>query len=329
MKKTIAVMAGGDSSEYVVSLRSAKEIAANLNRDKYRVFNVLQRGGQWQVQFENNTSVDINKNDFSFLYQNEKVYFDCVFIAIHGRPGEDGKLQGYFDMLSIPYTTCDAITSALTFNKHFCSNYLHFLNLPMATSVWLRKGEEIRESEILDKVGLPCFVKPNKGGSSFGITKVKQAAALRRAIEDAFAEDPEILVESFIEGTEITCGLAKVKENEFVFPLTEIVSKNEFFDYEAKYTPTKVEEITPARISDELTRQCQQLSSVIYDALNCHGIVRIDYILNNNQFFFLEVNTIPGMTRESLVPQQIRAYGMTTEELYDLVIEDAIERLRS
>lgn len=324
-KTKIAVVAGGDSSEYVISLQSAEQIASNINKEKYDVFTVMIREKEWYVKNADNCDMAIDKNDFSFNLYGQKVSFDVVFIAIHGTPGEDGKLQAYFDLLKIPYTTGGMLTASLTFNKYFCITYLKANGILSAKSKLIRLSQQFEINEIINDLGLPCFVKPNNGGSSFGISKVKNKVELIPAIEKAFEEDNEIIIEEFIAGTEITCGVFKTKEKDFIFPLTEIVSKNEFFDYEAKYDG-KSDEITPARISENDTKKCRQLASGIYDLLNCKGIVRIDFIMKNDDFYLLEINTVPGMTKNSIVPQQARAYGLKLEELYDLVIQDAIQR---
>ena len=253
-----------------------------------------------------------------------KVKFDCALIAIHGTPGEDGKLQAYFDLMQIPYTGCDLLTSSLTFNKFVCNNFLRKTGLKIAKSVLVKKDEAIDENKIITELGLPCFVKPNEGGSSFGISKVKKTEELIPAIQKAFNENSEVLIEEFIDGREITCGLIKTREQSHIFPLTEIVSKKEFFDYDAKYTPSLVDEITPAAISEELSEKCKQLSSGIYDTLRCKAVVRIDYILNGDDFYFLEINTIPGMSENSIVPKQAANYGLALTDLFDMIIEDSL-----
>jgi D-alanine-D-alanine ligase len=259
---------------------------------------------------------------FQFQLNNEKLQFDFAYITIHGTPGEDGILQGYFDLLKIPYSTSNVHSSSLTFNKWFCNNYLKSFGIKMARSVKINKGGNVSSAEIIKKLGLPLFVKPNAGGSSFGITKVKNENDLLPAIESAWKESNEALVEEFIGGTEFTCGLLKLGEKKVVFPVTEVIPKNEFFDFEAKYTPGATDEITPARLPEDLYEQCQQLSSEIYDLCQCSGIVRIDFILKNKEFYFLEVNTTPGMTATSFIPQQINAMGLTLKEILTQVIED-------
>ncbi len=324
MKKNIAVVAGGNSSEYIISINSAAQIAKVLDKEKYDVFTVIIKGTEWIVKSEEFCDVIVNKDDFSFSLNNQKIKFDCAVILIHGTPGEDGKLQGYFDTLKIPYTSANTLASAITFNKVFSKNYLKPFNTSLAKFVSIKKGDIIDANQVINITGLPCFVKPNRGGSSFGITKVKEKENLLEAIGEAFKEDHEVIIEKFLEGRELTCGLVKTKKETFIFPPTEIVSKNEFFDYEAKYTEGMRDEITPAPISEELTKEIKNLSSQIYDIFQLNGIVRVDYIYSNNELYFLEVNTVPGMSATSIVPQQIEAAGMNLKDVFTFVIEDAL-----
>ena len=325
MKKNIAVVAGGDSSESVISLQSAKQISNNIDKEKYNVFTIFIKGTTW-VYKNSDSDIIINKDDFSFIFNNKKITFDCVFIAIHGTPGENGILQAYFDMLNIPYTTAGQLTTALTFNKYVCKTYLKDIDILTAKAVMLRKNDEINLENIIEKVGLPCFIKPNNGGSSFGISKVYDEKDIIGAVNKAFAEDDEIIIEEFIEGTEISCGLLKTYKHEYIFPITEIVSENDFFDYEAKYTDGMAKEITPARISTNIEEQCKQTSMKIYKFLNCKGIVRVDYIINNNKLYFLEINTVPGMSKNSIVPKQIRNMELSISGIFTEIIEDALSR---
>ena len=329
MKKNIAIVAGGDSSESVISLQSAKQISDNIDGNKFNVFTIYVKGSNWVYKSENNKDIKINKDDFSFSINNKKTTFDCVLIAIHGTPGENGILQAYFDILKIPYTTAGQLNTALTFDKYVCKTFLKDIDLLMAKAVFLRKNDEINPDKIVEKVGLPCFVKPNNGGSSFGISKVYEKKDIIGAVNKAFNEDDGVIIEEFIEGTEISCGLLKTFKNEYTFPLTEIVSENDFFDYEAKYTNGMADEITPARISKKIEEECKQLSMKIYKFLNCKGIVRIDYIINNNQLYFLEINTVPGMSENSIVPKQIRAMGLSISDIFTEVIEDALTRFHA
>jgi len=251
-----------------------------------------------------------------------KIRFEYAFIIIHGTPGENGKLQAYLDMQKIPYSTSSVLSSAMTFNKYVCKIYLKNFGITTAEAVLINKNRAFNNEEIIDKVGLPCFVKPNNGGSSFGTSRVNKPEDMENAIIEAFKEDDEVIIESFVKGTELSCGLLKTRDEEIIFPVTEIVSSNEFFDYEAKYTEGKAEEITPARVSEEITKRCRQMASEIYEYLNCRGIVRIDFIVRGNQIFFLELNSIPGMSKESIVPKQIRAMGLKVEDIIEKVIED-------
>ncbi len=325
MKKNIAVVYGGDSSEFVVSVKSSKNVFESIDPGIYNVWKVQMKGLVWEVFEDKKVIAPIDKNDFSFSIKGEKIKFDFAYITIHGTPGEDGKLQGYFDMVKIPYSTCGVYSSALTFNKYFCSNYLRNFGVPMAKSVRLFKGDQDDADWLVEELGLPMFVKPNAGGSSFGITKVKEKGQLLEALKIARNESTDILVEQFIDGPEFTCGLVKLSDQELIFPVTEVIPQNEFFDFEAKYTAGKTEEITPARISPELTQKIQQLSSRIYDLCDCSGIVRIDYILKDSEFYFLEVNTTPGMTATSFVPQQIAAMGKALGDVLGLIIEDKLK----
>lgn len=325
-KPNIAVIAGGDSSEFVVSVNSGTNVFNAIDTSKFNPWLIRMRGKEWIVLENKEKIADVDKSDFSFSVNGNKITIDFAYITIHGTPGEDGILQGYFDLLKIPYSTCDVHSSSLTFNKWFCSNYLRSFGIQMASSVKISKGQKIDSDEIVDKLGLPVFIKPNAGGSSFGITKVKTKNEIEKAIKSAWEESNEALIEEFIEGTEFTCGLVRIKDEILVFPVTEVLPKNEFFDYEAKYTPGATEEITPARLPKNLFEECQSISSTIYDLCHCSGIVRVDYILKNNEFYFLEVNTTPGMTATSFIPQQITAMGLTLKEVITRIIDDKLGR---
>ncbi|MBI9034496.1 MAG: D-alanine--D-alanine ligase [Bacteroidales bacterium] len=325
-KKNLALLAGGDSGEYEVSINSAKIVESNLDQDKYNIYKIILRGTSW-YHLQGNIKIEIDKNDFSLTLQGKKILFDVAFIVIHGTPGEDGKLQGYLEMMKIPYTSTDLFTSAATFKKSFTNAIVKSsnVNVKVARSLMLKKKNNNSNDEILNFVNIPVFVKPNKGGSSVGVSKVSNEADLQPALKKAFAEDDEVLVEEFIRGRELACGVIKSKEELIAFPVTEIVSKKDFFDYEAKYTVGMADEITPAPISMELTLECQNLSKELYDLFDCRGLVRIDFFLQNETFYFLEINTIPGLSAESLVPQQIRAHNMTEKEIYDIIIEQALD----
>jgi D-alanine-D-alanine ligase len=322
MKKNIAIIAGGNSSEVVVSLKSAAGLYSFMDKERYQLYIVTIVGSRWQVELSENEKVEIDKNNFSFKYNEKTIQFDFAYITIHGTPGEDGILQGYFDLIGLPYSTCGVLTSAITFNKFTCNQYLKSFGVKVSESVLLRSGLTIAEDEVVEKLGLPCFVKPNVGGSSFGVTKVKTKEEVQPAIQKAFSEGHEVMIEAFMQGTEITCGMYKVKNKTVVFPITEVVPQNEFFDFDAKYKG-QVEEITPARISKELTGRVQELTSAIYEILNCKGIVRIDYIISGGEVInLLEVNTTPGMTETSFIPQQIRAAGLDIKEVLTEIIEN-------
>ncbi len=323
-KKTIAVVCGGYSKEEEISLKSAEQISEIIDKSQFIVYTVLINRDEWSVQIPAG-NLPIDKNDFSFRFRENKITFDAVFMAIHGTPGEDGKLQSYFEMLNIPVTTGDSFVSALTFNKYAAKTYLKDAGVLTAKAALVRKGDNYSIQEIIDKLGLPVFVKPNNGGSSFGVTKVKHSNMLKEAIDKAFKEDYEVIIEEFIEGREFTAGLFISSNRKFILPVTEIISKTEFFDYEAKYKGLS-NEVTPAEISQEQTIRCQRLTYEIYKILNCKGVVRVDYLLKNNQFYFMEVNTVPGMSKESIIPQQIKTYGEDLSDFYTKLINDAIER---
>lgn len=321
-KKNIAIVAGGDSSEIVVSLKSAQGIYSFIDKEKYNLYVVILKKGEWYVQLEDDNQAAINKNDFSFIHNGTLIRFDFAYITIHGTPGEDGRLQGYFDLIGMPYSSCGVLTSALTFNKYVCNKYLQAFGIKTAESTVLRNGEIISDDTVINQLGLPVFIKPNDGGSSCGTTKVKIKEEIQPAIKKAFAEGREVIIEQFMPGTELTCGCYKFKGKEVVLPITEVVSKNEFFDFEAKYTASKVEEITPARISPELTKEIQELTSKIYDLIDAKGIIRIDYIVSPEGVVkMLEVNTTPGMTGTSFIPQQVKAAGLNIKDVMTEIIE--------
>lgn len=324
MKKNIAIIAGGYSSEIVVSRKSARGIYSFIDQEKYNLYIAYLTRDKWEVEIEEDNFIPIDKNDFSFIIGNEKIKIDFAYITIHGTPGENGLLQGYFEMIRIPYSSCGILASSLTFNKFACNHYLKGFGINVSGSVRLLKGETFNENEIIEKLGLPVFVKPNDGGSSFGVTKVTDIKALEPAIEKAFLEGNEVLIESFISGTEVTCGCYKVRGKEVVFPLTEVVTENEFFDFGAKYNGES-DEITPARITPALTRQIQQTTSRIYDLVGAKGLIRVDYIIRDGvEPVVLEVNTTPGMTAASFIPQQARAAGMEMKEVMSDIIENEL-----
>ena len=321
-KRTIAIVAGGDSSELPVSLRSAQGIYSFIDKERYNLYIVEMQGNRWEVVLPNGEKTPIDRNDFSFTENEEKKVFDFAYITIHGTPGENGLLQGYFDLIGIPYSSCNVLVSAMTFNKFTCNQYLKGFGIRVSESMILRKGFEILDEEVINKVGLPCFIKPNAGGSSFGVTKVKTKEQIQPAIEKAFGESDEVMIEAFMQGTEITCGCYKTKDKEVVFPITEVVTSNEFFDYDAKYNG-QVDEITPARIPEETAECVRLLTSAIYDILGCDGIIRIDYIITEGEKVnMLEINTTPGMTATSFIPQQVRAAGLDIKDVMTDIIEN-------
>ena len=324
MKKNIAIVAGGDSSELEVSLKSASGLNSFMDKDRYNIFIVTIVGKIWQVELPGDEKIIIDKNDFSFSKKGVKTLFDFAYITIHGTPGENGILQGYFDLIGLPYSCCGVLSAALTFNKFTCNTYLKSFGVKVAESLVLRAGQTVTEKEVADKIGFPCFVKPNVGGSSFGVTKVKTIDQVQPAIARAFAEGAEVMIEAFLEGTEITCGIYKTSSKAQVLPVTEVVSENEFFDFDAKYKG-QVQEITPARISTSLTERVQKLTSAIYDILGCKGIVRIDYIISEGEVInLLEVNTTPGMTTTSFIPQQVAAAGLDIKDVMTEIIENEL-----
>ena len=323
MKRTIAIVAGGDTSEFHVSLRSAQQgIYSFIDKEKYDLYIVEMEGLRWEVQLPDGRTAPVDRNDFSFMIGAEKVKFDFAYITIHGTPGEDGRLQGYFDMMRIPYSCCGVLAAAMTYDKFICNQYLKAFGIRISESLLLRQGQTVSDEDVIEKIGLPCFIKPSLGGSSFGVTKVKTREQIQPAILKAFSEAQEELVEAFMDGTEITCGCYKTKQKSVVFPITEVVTDNEFFDYDAKYNG-QVDEINPASISDELTRRVQTLTSAIYDILGCSGIIRVDYIITaGDKINLLEVNTTPGMTATSFIPQQVRAAGLDIKDVMTDIIEN-------
>jgi D-alanine-D-alanine ligase len=322
MKRNIAVIAGGNSSEREVSLRSANTVLEHLDKELYNPYLVEIKGNSMTV-ITNGTNTPVDLNDFSFSKDGEKVKFEYAYIIIHGTPGENGILEGYLKMLDIPHSTCGVLASALTFNKFMLNQFLKSFGIRIADSIMLRKGDTITAADVVEKIGLPCFIKPSDGGSSFGTTKVKEPEQIEAAIEAAFNESDEIMIESFMQGTEVTNGYYKTKQREVMLPVTEVVPKRDFFDYEAKYNGA-VEEITPARIPDELRDRIQMLTAAIYKIVGCNGIIRNDYIITeDNKINLLEINTIPGMTETSFIPQQIRAAGMTVKEVLTEIIENS------
>ena len=322
--KHIAIVAGGDSSEVVVSLKSAQGIKSFIDETKYKTTIVTIIGDEWLAKVSENKSYVIDKNDFSYTVNGEKQKFDFAYITIHGTPGENGILQGYFDLIGLKYSCCGVLAAALSFNKFACNQYLKNFGAKVASSMLVSSGMNVDPKEVVEKLGLPCFIKSNVGGSSFGVTKVKEEAQILPAVERAFAEGGDVIIESFLKGTEITCGMYKTHEKTVVFPITEVVPENEFFDYDAKYNG-QVSEITPARISDDMTKKVQEETKKYYDILGCKGIVRIDYIITEDSVpHVLEANTTPGMTPTSFIPQQVRAAGIDIKDVMSDIIENKL-----
>lgn len=323
MKKTVAIVFGGYSSEWVISELSAKVVFSHLDADKYEKYMVRIAKDAWTVTLADGSTTIINREDFSFEENGTKRTFDAIFNAIHGTPGEDGKLQGYWDMLCIPYTSPGVLASSLTFSKSYCNGFLRqFDDVNIATSVMIRKDEMVDRNAILDKIGLPCFVKPNNLGSSFGITKLKEADKFDEALAKALEHDDEAVIEQFINGTEIASGVYSHNGEVTALPLTEIVSKNEYFDFQAKYEGA-AEEITPARIPDSVRDLIQETTRRVFKRLKLRGMSRVDYIVQDGVPYLIEVNTIPGLSEASLLPQQVRYSGMTLKEFFGLLVEDA------
>jgi D-alanine-D-alanine ligase len=321
--KNIAIIMGGYSSEYKISISSGNVVYQFLDKTQYIGYRVHILKEKWVYVDDDDREFPIDKNDFSITINNQKTIFDCIFNVIHGTPGEDGLMQAYFELLKIPQSSCDYYQAALTFNKRDLLSVLKPYGIQSATSYYLNKGDKINTEAIVEKVGLPCFVKPNKSGSSFGISKVKTEAELPTAIEIAYKEDNEIIIESFLNGTEVSVGVINFKGKTTVLPITEIVSENDFFDYEAKYLG-KSQEITPARISEEMTKKVGEIAKRAYEILKMKGFSRSEFIIVNNEPFMLEMNTIPGLTTESLIPQQAKVAGISLEDLFTNAIELAL-----
>ena len=324
LKRNIAIVCGGDSSEHDVSLRSAQGLFSFFDKERYNVYIVDVKGVDWKVELPGGVTTRIDRNDFSFVEDGKAKLFDYAYITIHGTPGENGLLQGYFDLIRLPYSTSGVLVEAMTFDKFVLNQYLRSYGVSVADSLLIRKGYEqlVSDDEVEERIGMPCFVKPASDGSSFGVSKVKNKDQLAPAIRKAMLESPEVMVEQYLEGTEITQGVYKTKLKSVLLPITEVVTSNEFFDYDAKYNG-QVQEITPARISDDLASRVSQITSHIYDILHCNGIIRIDYIISpEGKISMLEVNTTPGMTATSFIPQQVRAAGLSMSEVLTDIVEN-------
>ena len=324
LKRTIAIVCGGDSSEHDVSLRSAQGLYSFFDKEDYDVYIVDIKGQDWHVELADGTTAKIDRNDFSFMENGKARLFDYAYITIHGTPGENGVLQGYFDLIGLPYSTSGVLVEAMTFDKFVLNQYLRGYGVSVADSLLIRKGYEelVSDDEIEERIGMPCFVKPAADGSSFGVSKVKNKDQLAPAIRKAMMESPEIMVEAALVGTEISQGCYKTRTKSVVLPATEVVTKNEFFDYDAKYNG-QVEEITPARLSPDIADRVAKITSHIYDILHCNGIIRVDYIISpEGKINMLEINTTPGMTVTSFIPQQVRAAGLEMKDVLADIVEN-------
>jgi len=319
----IAIVAGGNSGEYEISMKSGRQVELNIDFNRFRPFLIEIRGTKWSYKVEKK-SFPVDKNDFSVTIGKRKIKFDAVFNAIHGSPGEDGKLQGYFDMLGIPYTSSGVTTSAISFNKSFCKDVVSAYGVNVARSIRLYKNDRHPKAEVIKHLRLPVFVKPNNGGSSVGMSKVSHEKDLKEALVKSFREDNEIIVEEFIRGRELTCGVILARGKIIAFPVTEIISKKEFFDYEAKYQPGMADEVVPADIPSKVAGKCSEISVDLFRELNCKGIVRFDFIFDGRKLFFLEVNTVPGITSASIVPKMAKAYGWSYTRLISNLIDEII-----
>ena len=323
-KRTLAIVCGGDSSEHDVSLRSAQGLYSFFDKERYHVYIVDIKGQDWHVELPGGITAKIDKNDFSFVEDGKTKNFDYAYITIHGTPGENGLLQGYFDLIGLPYSTSSVLVEAMTFDKFVLNQYLRGYGVSVADSLLIRKGYEelVSDDEVEERIGMPCFVKPAADGSSFGVSKVKNKDQLAPAIRKAMMESPEVMVEGFLDGTEISQGCYKTKDKSVVLPATEVVTSNEFFDYDAKYNG-QVQEITPARLPQDVADRVAQITSHIYDILHCNGIIRIDYIISKEgKISMLEINTTPGMTATSFIPQQVRAAGMKMADVLTDIVEN-------
>lgn len=318
----VAIIEGGYSHEKVVSLKSAQTVHEHLNKEKYKTFRVRIDSDGWYGYTNDGKYAPINRNDFSMIVDGEHIKFEYAFIVIHGTPGEDGKLQAYFDMMNIPYNTCNQLLSTLTFNKFICNTFLSKLGIPVAKAILVTRGAQYDKEHIVKELGLPCFVKPADGGSSFGVTKVKNISQLDDAIKLATenGNGTQALIEQFLDGREVTNGVYRNTKETKVLPVTEIISKNEFFDYNAKYAGDS-EEITPAKLSDEMTLKVKSLTNKIYNLLNMSGLARIDYIIVKDEPYMIEINTVPGQSSASIVPQMARAEGIPLSQIFDEIIE--------
>ena len=321
MVRNIALLTGGDSSEWQIALQGAENIGNALDRSRYTPYTIVLRNGHWTYTAPDGTKSELDRNDFTLPVAGRKIKLDYALIVIHGTPGEDGRLQGYLDMMGIPYSSCGFVSSVLTFDKAACKRAVAGSGIHLAKEILLNKTSEIDPAAIVAELGLPLFVKPNASGSSFGVTKVKKQNELLPAITEAFKESDQVLMEEFIEGREISCGVMIAEGKEYIFPITELVCQSEFFDYKAKYQGFS-NEITPADLPEAIRKEVNRLTLIAYKRLNCRGVVRIDFIVKGETPYMIEINTIPGMSSHSIIPQQAAAMGMSLTELFNLIIDE-------
>ena len=321
MVRNIALLTGGDSSEWQIALQGAENIGNALDRSRYTPYTIVLRNGHWTYTAPDGTKSELDRNDFTLPVAGRKIKLDYALIVIHGTPGEDGRLQGYLDMMGIPYSSCGFVSSVLTFDKAACKRAVAGSGIHLAKEILLNKTSEIDPAAIIAELGLPLFVKPNASGSSFGVTKVKTQNELLPAITEAFKESDQVLMEEFIEGREISCGVMIAGGKEYIFPITELVCQSEFFDYKAKYQGFS-NEITPADLPEAIRKEVNRLTLIAYKRLNCRGVVRIDFIVKGETPYMIEINTIPGMSSHSIIPQQAAAMGMSLTELFNLIIDE-------
>jgi D-alanine-D-alanine ligase len=325
MVRNIALLTGGDSSEWQIALQGAENIGNALDRSRYSPYTIVLRNGHWTYTAPDGTKSELDRNDFTLPVAGRKIKLDYALIVIHGTPGEDGRLQGYLDMMGIPYSSCGFVSSVLTFDKAACKRAVAGSGIHLAKEILLNKTSEIDPAAIIAELGLPLFVKPNASGSSFGVTKVKKQNELLPAITEAFKESDQVLMEEFIEGREISCGVMIAGGKEYIFPITELVCQSEFFDYKAKYQGFS-NEITPADLPEAIRKEVNRLTLIAYKRLNCRGVVRIDFIVKGETPYMIEINTIPGMSSHSIIPQQAAAMGMSLTELFNLIIDETLNK---
>lgn len=322
--KNIALITGGESSEWKIALEGAELVEKSLDPSKYNVYKIVLHDGHWRYTDDEGNVSELDRNDFTLTVKGVKIRPDYALILIHGTPGEDGRLQGYLDMMHVPYSSCGFVSSVLTFDKSACKHALYGTSINLAREIVLNRHDRPDPEQIAATLGLPLFVKPNASGSSFGVTKVKRTEELLPAIEEAFKESDRVLIEEYIAGREISCGVMIAGGKEYIFPITELISENEFFDYDAKYKGL-AKEVTPAQLVPELVKKINRMTLDAYKALNCRGVVRIDFIVKGEDPYLIEINSIPGMSAHSIIPQQARQIGMSVSELYDIIIEDTYQ----